>query len=179
MFQEQVFYWAINRIPPALAPRDMSPSLHTIWPGMQTCTANLYITQHPTTPMFIFQIWDMTGIQIPTTWFQICQMFYQPANLEGDSNTDSMFLGQTNKWCNSFFSILSFCSHCAHVSPVHHLGNLNHGQGLEVVRWNNSGEVLEPRFVRQLCWGGGIADLGNLKNNKPDYCLMHMDKQLK
>ena len=143
------------------APSQSPP--HTKFLLTKNAKLNRYITQHPTTLMLILQPWDMTVIQIPTAWFQIWQFFYQPANLERYSYADSMFLGQTNKWCNSFFSILSFCSHCAHVGPVHHLCNLNHCQGLEVVGWNNSGEVLEPRFVRQLGWGGGIADLGNLK----------------
>ncbi len=50
-----------------------------------------------------------------------------------------------------------------HRSPSHDLRDLYHGLRLEVVRRHHPREVLEPALVRQLCGGGGVADLRDLE----------------
>ena len=73
-----------------------------------------------------------------------------------------MLLGEPDERRNALLAVLALRGHRAHVRPVHHLGYLDHGQGLKVVRGHDPREVFEPRLVRQLDGRRGVADLGNL-----------------
>jgi len=96
-----------------------------------------------------------------STWKE-AENVSSPANLEWDSDTNSVLFCQTNEGGDSLFPVLPLGRHGADVGPVHDLCYLDHGQGLEVVGRNDPRKILETRFVWELGWRGSITDLRNL-----------------
>ena len=64
------------------------------------------------------------------------------------------------------FTIAALHGDGGNVLPAELLDDFHHGRRLEVVWRHDATEELEAGFVRQFCGRRGVADLGNLPENK-------------
>ena len=58
------------------------------------------------------------------------QVDYKPADLERDGDADAVLLGEADEGRDPLLAVLALGRHCAHVRPVHDLGDLHHRQRL-------------------------------------------------
>ena len=88
-----------------------------------------------------------------------------PPNLDRHRHADPGLLCQRYERGDPLLPVLALSGHGADVLPSHGLGDLHHGLGLEVVRGNHTGKVLEAGLVAQDGGGRGVADLGDLEKD--------------
>ena len=68
--------------------------------------------------------------------------------------------------------VFTFSADCRNVGPVVLLDDLNHGLGLQFVRWNDTHKVTKTVFVGQISTGGTVTDLRDVEKLQQ---VLHLD----